>query len=545
MPRKSKHKPDSSNSYEQLAFDFQAVIQSAQVFSREEVAAKSQEGDDGEPYSPVAQTADYMKRAVQFEENWETTVQQARESLLGKNALELYLEFITDLKSQVEQGAPKTPRLARLLEQVVIRGLGVRREHFWIEKPQRGGTRWRVVRWDPDAIGRHLQENIIGPCFLNPISVENKVWGGRMPLVGASDVSQHRSAVPIPARFFKRSVPFVLNNAAGALFSLQEDKPKYDNLFDPKPNEELLRWMLIDPSYQDELEPEDYQRCLASAMDVGQYKFDLKYLLKADKRVPDVVFRDGSLFPQDAYLDNFVVENKRGEFTREAIREMFDCLHYARGVGTIYCGVTKNVQLRVYSAVVDWFIARHIDRNWEVGGYTLNDGQAMSLLLASPDFVGDNLQSLISTCLIRRSFTTRANLNTRANLDDLESYFRNYESQYSVDIRPYKQLCEMAHLYMFFMGHSKSPQQQLPRYEFFYADTMGPACIVAQKILSALQYCGLDSDRDHSFMADKPVVYLIPRVTQQAHILSRDVGKYIDTNTGQWIMARYHGMLKE
>src|SRR5438105_12622415 len=42
---------------------------------------------------------------------------------------------------------------------------------------------------------------------------------------------------------------------------------------------------LIDPSYQDELDGEDYQRCLASAMDVGQYKFDLEFLLKADKRV--------------------------------------------------------------------------------------------------------------------------------------------------------------------------------------------------------------------------------------------------------------------
>ena len=31
----------------------------------------------------------------------------------------------------------------------------------------------------------------------------------------------------------------------------------------------LLRWMLIDPSYQDELDPEDYERCIASAMDVG------------------------------------------------------------------------------------------------------------------------------------------------------------------------------------------------------------------------------------------------------------------------------------
>src|SRR5204862_6753933 len=126
------------------------------------------------------------------------------------------------------------------------------------------------------------------------------------------------------------------------------DAPKFDNVFNPRPDDALLRWMLIDPSYQDDLEPEDYQRCLASAMDVGQYKFDLEYLMMANKP-PDVIFRDGSLFPQDAYLDNFVIENRRGDFTREAIRQMLLALVYAKDTSLIYCGVSKNVQLKMYS----------------------------------------------------------------------------------------------------------------------------------------------------------------------------------------------------
>ena len=44
-------------------------------------------------------------------------------------------------------------------------------------------------------------------------------------------------------------------------------------------------------------------------------------------------------------------------------------------------------------------------------------------------------------------------------------------------------------------------------------------------------------------MAADPVTYLIPSVTQHAHNLSKDVGAYIDTATGQWIMARYRSML--
>src|SRR5918999_1218620 len=489
-----KPKPDPSGSHEQLSLNFDEVIESAKVYSREEIAAKGQQEAGGQAYDPTEQTAVYMRRAGQFEEDWETTIRKARERLLEKDARELYLEFITDLKDQLEQKTTKSARLGSLLEQVAIRGLGMSRQQLRVQRPSKGGTKWRV-HIDGQSVERHLNDHIVGEYFLNPVAAYTDEGESHFPLIGASDVSQHRSAVPVPARFFKRSVPFVLNNAAGTLF---DGNRKYENVFNPRPDETLLRWMLIDPSYQDELEPEDYERCIASAMDVGQYKFDLEYLLKRDKRVPEVIFRDGSLFPQDAYLDNFVVESKRGDFTREAIRELLDCLLYAQNSGLVYCGVSKNVQLKVYSAVVDWFIERHVDKNWEIGNYTLNDGQAMRLLLPSPTFVGDDLRQAISTCLIRRSFTTRADLNSRANLDDLGSYFSRYEDR-DIDIRPFRRLCEIAHVYMLFVGHSKSPQQQLPRYEFFNHESLGSVHSVARKILSALRHCGLMRDEDHSF----------------------------------------------
>lgn len=542
MARRTRKSTESSSS-SHIQLSFESVLTNALVLSRDQVAAKTDQERNYQEYNPIDQTVGYMHRAVQLEEAWHTTMQKARDALLTVDARQLYMEFFQDLKRQIEQNTPRSARLAELIELVAIRGFGMTRQHVRIHKPARGGTRWQVTL-DKAAIQSHLDSHIVGKYFLNPVEIDDAVWQGRIPLIGASDVSQHRSAVPVPARFFKRSVPFVLNNAAGTMLRMKEGERSYENVFNPKPDEALLRWMLIDPSYQDELDPEDYQRCIASAMDVGQYKFDLEYLLKAD-RSPQIVFRDGSIFPQDAYLDNFVVDSKRGEFTREAIRELLNCLLYAREMGLVYCGVSKNVQLKVYSAVVDWYIERYLDSDWEIGNYTLNDGQAMSLLLSSPSFVGDNLQHAVSTCLIRRSYTTRANLNTRSGVDlnGLQSYFSRYEHQHEVDINPFRRLCEMAHVYMFFIGHSKSPQQQLPRYEFFYHESLGPVQDIAQKILAAIQHCGLMTDEDHSFMADSPVVYLLPSVTQQAHLISKDVGKYIDTATGQWIMARYQSFL--
>ena len=126
-----------------------------------------------------------------------------------------------------------------------------------------------------------------------------------------------------------------------------------------------------------------------------------------------------------------------------------------------------------------------------------------------------------------------------------DKYFKRYEDQTDIDIKPYRRLCDIAHLYMFFIGHSKSPQQQIPRYEFFYSSSMGSPESVAKRILSALKTCSLMSDKDHSFMADEPVTYLLPSVTQQAHNLSKDVGKHIDRATGQWIMAQYHNLISK
>ena len=532
--------PHESRTQSEVRLDssFDEVIRSAEVHSRQQDGAF-------QDYDPLEITAQHMQRAVEIERAWETIFREARENLLRTDPRQLYFDFFVDLKRQIEQNSSKSEVLSSMLQAVAIRGFGMSSQQIKVNRPLIGGTRYKV-HLDEKVVQDHLDNHIVGEYFLNPITIDETVWDGRFPVIGASDVSQHRSAVPVPARFFSRSAPFVLNNAAGTLGIVQNGDMEYHNIFNPKPDEELLRWMLIDPSYREELEQEDYERCLTSAMDVGQYKFDLEYLLKADRRTPNLIFRDGSLFPQDAYLENFSrIENRRGIFTREAIRGFLNCLIYSKEIGAIYCGVSKNVQLKVYSTVVDWFISKYIDQNWKFGNYILNDGQMMSVLLASPSFVGDNLEQAVATCLIRRSFTTRANLNVKADIKNLDIHFSTFQDQHKeVDITPYQRLCELAHVYMFFIGHSKSPQQQIPRYEFFHPESFEDPRKVTQKILSGVQSCGFTTDEDHSFMADNEVEFLIPVVTHHAHTLSKDVGKYIDSSTGQWIMSRFQKMVK-
>ncbi|OBQ11240.1 MAG: hypothetical protein AN482_08415 [Anabaena sp. LE011-02] len=434
-------------------------------------------------------------------------------------------------------------------KQITIRGFGMIKEQVNIIPPSKGGCNWKV-ELNEELIKQHLATHIFGKYFLNSIESDDSLWNNGNFLIGSSDVSQHRSSVPTPARFFNRTVPFLLNNAAGAIVRVENGKAIFDEgRFNPEPTQDLLQWMLIDPSYQDELDPEDFHRCTASAMDIGQYIFDHEYLLNAGRDCPNIILRDGSLFPQDAYLDNYLINNKRGLFTQKAIQELLKCLNSARDFNRIYCGVSKNVRLKVYSAVVEWYIAKYIDSSWETGNYTLTDGQAMTLLLSSPDCFENGLKRTICTCLIRRSFTTRATLNEKANLNDLEPYFERYRNKIKedgsrIDIEPYRQLCKIFHTYMFFIGHSNTPTKLLPRYEFFSENNDNIETISA-KILTAIKYCSFLVDEDHSFMSDEPISYLIPSVTQKSHVFSKDVGKCLTQNVKQELLYKYQSFIKQ
>ena len=139
-------------------------------------------------------------------------------------------------------------------------------------------------------------------------------------------------------------------------------------------------------------------------------------------------------------------------------------------------------------------------------------------------------------------------MNEKANLKNLEPFFDRYikwikEEGSRIDIAPYQQLCKIFHTYMFFIGHSKTPSKLLPRYEFFSENNDSIETISA-KILTAIKYCSFEVDEDHSFMSDEAITYLIPSVTQQSHIYSKDVGKWLTQNVKQQLLSKYQSFIK-
>ena len=100
----------SDSNQPQLELDFDTVIRSATVLSREEVLHQSPADEHAPEYSPLDQTAEYMRRAVKMEEAWETTIQKAREALLKVDPRDLYFQFLQDVKREIERGTSQAER---------------------------------------------------------------------------------------------------------------------------------------------------------------------------------------------------------------------------------------------------------------------------------------------------------------------------------------------------------------------------------------------------------------------------------------------------
>ena len=158
-------------------------------------------------HDPVATTVLYMQRCVEIEKDWDTTLQKARDGLLRTDPRQLYFDFLTDLKNQIEQNSSKSEALADLFAMVSIRGFGMGKQQIQIYQPSESETQWRI-HLDENAVRKHLDDHIVGEYFLNEITVDENAWSGRVPIIGGSDVSQHKDySVPFPGRFFQTSCP--------------------------------------------------------------------------------------------------------------------------------------------------------------------------------------------------------------------------------------------------------------------------------------------------------------------------------------------------
>lgn len=501
----------------------------------------------------VIRTADYLVTASLLDEE-KDVLQQAKNQLMRENPRELYFAYLKDIVT----GLKETDRInqykfARQINDVAIMGLGIWQEDLGLSS---AGKEAIKISGEPNwtSIKEWIGQSVFGKYFIEEYSVppDNELWGNDFPLrMSACDASQHRFKLRVP--FNKTwATPVIVNNSAGTIKERQGTEPKWKYIAVPKDTREYEDWVILGPDDYSSMEEGHYEWAAKSSMDVGELFVEETFIFKHGgfSLKPDVHFRDGRIFPQD-HLMNCKIENRHGQLTREAIFRMTTAFRTAKELKILYCGVAKQVQLRIYSLIIDWYIRKIMGKaNWNPTGQILNDSEMIRNLIYRSDFDGKTFDKIYVTCPILRRFETASNLNRRTRkqvMNDLDSLSGIFHSR-DITARDIADEALKIGVVMFFVGHTKTDELYIPRYEFAVSldrYTLGNEKNTITKILSALRLASFDVDEDHLWGREESIMTLVPTPILIAHDLSKKWGEELASSFSQRVTAEFIKRLRE
>ena len=500
----------------------------------------------------VIRTADYLVTASLLDEE-KDILQEARVRLMRENPRELYLTYLKDIvKGVKEANRANQYKFARQINDVAIMGLGIWQEDLGLSAAGKeaikiaGEPNWTLIKeWiDRSVFGEHFIEDYSIPS-------DNELWGDKFPLrMSACDASQHRFKLRVP--FNKTwATPVIVNNSAGTIKERKDVEPKWKHIAVPKDTREYEDWVILGPDDYASMDEGHYEWAAKSSMDIGELFVEETFIFKHGGIAlkPDVHFRDGRIFPQD-HLMNCKIESRHGQLTREAIFRMNSTFRTAKELKILYCGVAKHVKLRIYSFLIDWYIKKIMGKqNWNPTGQILSDTEMIRNLIYNPDFDGKSFDRIYVLCPILRRFETASNLNRRTRRqvrNDLESLSGIYHSR-EITAKNIADVALTIGVIMFFAGHTRTDELYIPRYEFAVSldeplRGIGDEVI---RILSALRLASFDTDEDHLWGLEEPILTLVPTPILIAHDLSKKWGEELASGFSQRVTAEFIKRLRE
>ncbi|MBI2600477.1 hypothetical protein HYW42_00840 [Candidatus Daviesbacteria bacterium] len=487
----------------------------------------------------IVQTADYLLAASILSGEKEL-LKQAREALMKEDPRELFLKFIQECIKDL-QTAPRAERFkyATYLNDVAIMGLGIWQEDIGLTATGQDALKFtREPNWE--KIKAHISEVVFGDYFIEQVSVpvDTQIWGTEFPLrMSACDASQHRFKLKAPFNKAFAS-PVVVNNAGGTIKTNEVEK-RWTPIAVPKNTGDYEDWVILGPHDYAYMEDGDYEWAVKSSMDVGEFFVEETFIFKHGglAKKPDVHFRDGRIYPQDKLM-NCKIQNRHGELTRQALYRMVTTCKTANDLKILYCGVAKQVELKIFSTIIDWYITKVIgNTHWNPTGKAITDSEMIRYMLNCEDFSARTFNKIYVTCQVMRKFEAASNLNRRTRQqarNDLDSLNRVHHSR-DITARDIVEEALKVNVVMFFAGHSTNDELYIPRYEF----VMLPFMKVAEmknyvlKVLSALRLASFDVDEDHLRGLDEPITTLVPTPLLVAHDISKKMGEELAANFAQ------------
>ena len=591
--------------------------------------------DDVYEMLPFIKSTESMARAVEaqqyFLQHRDTIIRRAAQALCNEPAVELFLRWIHDLVvaiifdlinfQAIEEEGPHIGKAVladssmehRLraqcdaLRELLYRQLSI--PHSVVNLPEWDGPHGLKVTssfiYYPDELRDVLERRVFGVgerrTVLGSVNVQPDALkaASKELIISGSDGSFHAGTLGIrTAQGYIEDESFVITFNNSVVYErsserLEEQRGAKKFLHSAPVTRETLddptyKGMVLAPFMFPTLTESDYEHMVRAATDVVQMRVDddifngrARDLATGEQiMAPRVHIRDGTITPQERYFNHYYRMDPYGDIVREGIqhtRNILQRIVTARGAPQIYAGAVKSTQIRLFSRLVNWYIAKGskqtlgeaIEPNWDGSrAEFISDIDVMTNLFASFPDPGQKDGFWVS-CVVLRQFASLTDFFDtpvddesdwfpalcRHRLNALDAYerfgggFLPYHALISEDDLAndsYVYLLERADYASFYVGHTGGiPAPKIPRYEFLCSLRSTPTPRAEehvehtiQQLVTALLTCHLTPDRDHNFLSKLSLVKMIPFVVYQAHEFAKVLGKRLESDFKSAVVKR-------
>lgn len=563
--------------------------------------------------SPPDALARYMDALDYFEGRQKDILHKTAQALLEEDPVDLVLEMLQDkldrlFESLADYDDSETrdimveQELARRHEElvkIVHSYYGISATSLDLGDTDKVKSGQHTIKPDWTKIREAIQKRVFGDKALYYVDI-NRPKGSSTPQtfsVGGSDGSTHAGFVHLVpgAQFIDDTGQLILtfNNSLAKICLPDAIAKEYDFPYHGVP---MTRAALEDPSnrgmiiarpWYPNLTDSEYEHMKKSALDVVQFRVDERIIQGTARALgtdrtrgsgkllprPQVHFRDGTVVPQEREFQHYNRRDEYGEMVREGIALSHSILNAVKESDRlIFAGAVKSTQLKTFSSLLNWYIARGsqkrcgkpIDPEWDISrACHINDNHAMTRLLTALPVKSDG-KCLCSFAVLRPFPQLVATLSRRRIADsDWVDHFQDitndgildqqkyggeshYLSTVYIPDDPYVRMCCEADYVMFYIGHTGGdPSPVLPRYEFL--DSMRRRSLpdirnrVSQRIkliVESVIATGLSLDAEHNFMTKKTVIRIIPAILYDAHEKCKVWGHKLESELKSAITAR-------
>ena len=547
--------------------------------------------------------AHYIDAVDYYEKRAKEVLGQAAEQLLKEDPRDLILCMLQDLSAEIKNDVgiiqdpgvedlvylKKTRRQFDELRRFVNGELGINAT-IWsfqiFDDLERGDA---FIEPDWVAVKAAIAEHVFGESFIERVEINTNGPTKRTLIVAGTDGSTHAGyvrGVPAPQWVEEQGRLMLTFNNSIAYVDFPTDYPhrppsSYHGV--PMTRSALEdphnHGMIISRPWYEDLTDSEFEHMKKAALDVVQFRVDERLITGMARAYgetpggqdtgllpkPNILIRDGTVTPQEREFQHYCNQSSYGGVVREGITLSYNILRSVMdSENRIYAGAVKMTQLRTFSRILNWYIKRDIDPNWDLSKVSfVTDSVAVTRLLTSLPEIGE--KEYYRTCAIVRPFSA---LDSSLRFMKIESegwldYFkRKQEDQYreyqavggtpswligqDLEDDPYVRMCKEADYAVFYFGQpGGEPQISFPRFEFLDAlRRLEPYVreqrvrLSVERIITGIHLSKWALDREHNFMTQRKLHRLVPYVVYEAHEKCKSLGHKLESELRQSIAMR-------